>query len=378
MAQFEHESPNLLQLTVSELAHALKRTLEERFGYVRIRGEVSGYRGPHASGHVYFALKDDAARIDAVIWRSTFIRMQVKPEEGLEVIAVGKITTFAGKSSYQIVVETLEPAGVGALMALLETRRRQLAAEGLFDLVRKRPLPFLPRVIGLITSPSGAVVRDIINRLTDRFPTHLIVWPARVQGEGSATEIAAGIRGLNAEFENFDAPRPDVLIVARGGGALEDLWSFNDADVVRAAAESIIPLISAVGHETDWTLLDHAADVRAPTPSAAAEICVPVRADLIARTERLQIRSVGTIGRILNQLYAKLRAASRGTRSVTLIYSHSQQRVDSRHKTLRAIIRSRSISETVELARYSAELANIHPFLDCLKRSRACKQRQID
>ena len=229
---------NTPQITVSELAQSLKRTLEERFGYVRVRGEISGYRGPHASGHVYFSLKDEGARLDAVIWRTTYLHMKVRPEDGLEVIASGKITTFAGKSSYQIIVESLEPAGVGALMALLESRRRQLAAEGLFNADRKRPLPFLPRVLGVVTSPNGSVIRDILHRLADRFPTHVILWPVRVQGESSAEEISAAIRGFNALDDSAPVARPDVLIVARGGGSLEDLWSFNDEEVVRAAAES--------------------------------------------------------------------------------------------------------------------------------------------
>ena len=255
---------NAVDISVSELSAALKRTLEDRFGLVRVRGEISGYRGPHSSGHAYFSLKDEGARLDAVVWRGTFAKLKFKPQEGLEVIATGKITTFAGKSAYQIVVEQIEPAGVGALMALLEARRAKLAAEGLFEAARKRPLPFLPRVIGIVTSPTGAVIRDILHRLADRFPTRVILWPARVQGEGAAEEIAAGIAGLNALDE-----RPDVIIVARGGGSLEDLWCFNEEIVVRAAAASAAPLISAVGHETDWTLLDQVADLRAPTPTGS-------------------------------------------------------------------------------------------------------------
>jgi exodeoxyribonuclease VII large subunit len=258
MAEIEPNSTNVPQITVSELSQLLKRTLEDRFGYVRVRGEISGYRGPHSSGHAYFALKDAAARLDVVVWRTTLLRMRVKPEEGMEVIASGKITTFAGKSSYQIILESLEPAGVGALMTILETRRIKLATQGLFDLERKRPLPFLPRVVGIVTSPSGAVIRDILHRLADRFPVKVVLWPVRVQGEGSSEEIAAAIRGIG-ESEPSAFPRPDVLIVARGGGSLEDLWSFNDEEVVRAAADCFIPLISAVGHETDWTLIDYAA-----------------------------------------------------------------------------------------------------------------------
>src|SRR5436853_2197507 len=276
---------NAAELTVSELSASLKRTVEDNFGYVRVRGEISGYRGPHTSGHVYFALKDESAKIDAVIWKTAFGRMRIKPEEGLEVIVSGRLTTYPNRSSYQIVVETLEPAGLGALMALLEERKRKLAAEGLFDEARKQLLPFLPEVIGVITSPTGAVIRDILHRLADRFPRHVIVWPVKVQGEGSAEEVAAAIEGFNALPDGGRIRRPDLLIVARGGGSLEDLWSFNEEIVVRAAAESMIPLISAVGHETDVTLIDFASDRRAPTPTAAAEMAVPVRSELIGQVE---------------------------------------------------------------------------------------------
>ncbi|MCL4713206.1 MAG: exodeoxyribonuclease VII large subunit, partial [Pseudorhodoplanes sp.] len=251
---------NVVELTVSELSAALKKTVEETFNHVRLRGEISGYRGPHSSGHVYFALKDDSARIDAIIWKGVFGKMRIRPEEGLEVVVTGRITTYPGRSTYQIVIETLEPAGLGALMALLEERRRKLAAEGLFDEARKQLIPFMPRVIGVVTSPTGAVIRDILHRLADRFPRHVLVWPVRVQGDGAAEEIAAAIRGFNALPESGPVARPDVLIVARGGGSLEDLWCFNEEIVVRAAADSMIPLISAVGHETDITLIDFAAD----------------------------------------------------------------------------------------------------------------------
>ena len=277
--------PNIVELSVTEVSAALKRVVEGEFEHVRVRGEISGYRGPHSSGHVYFALKDEGARIDAVIWKGVFGRLRMKPEEGMEVIVTGRITTYPGRSNYQIVIETLEPAGLGALMALLEERKRKLAAEGLFEEARKQLLPYLPRVVGVVTSPTGAVIRDILHRLSDRFARHVLVWPVRVQGETAAAEIAAAIRGFNALPEGGPIARPDVLIVARGGGSLEDLWSFNEEIVVRAAAESMIPLISAVGHETDITLIDFAADRRAPTPTAAAEMAVPVRADLIRRIE---------------------------------------------------------------------------------------------
>src|SRR6266851_999701 len=251
---------NAPEFTVSELSSALKRTVEDAYGHVRVRGEISGFRGAHSSGHCYFALKDDGAKIEAVIWKGVHSRMRFKPQAGLEVIATGKLTTYPGSSKYQIVIEAIEPAGIGALMALMEERKRKLAAEGLFDEARKQLLPWLPEVIGVVTSPTGAVIRDILHRLEDRFPRHVLVWPVRVQGEGSAEQIAAAIRGFNALPEGGKIPRPDVLIVARGGGSLEDLWSFNEEIVVRAAAESMIPLISAVGHETDITLIDFAAD----------------------------------------------------------------------------------------------------------------------
>src|SRR5689334_19853450 len=281
---------NAPEFTVSELSSSLKRTVEDAYGRVRVRGEISGFRGPHSSGHCYFALKDEGAKIDAVVWKFAHAKMRFKPQEGLEVIATGKLTTFPGKSSYQIVIESLEPAGVGALMALLEERKKKLTAEGLFDAARKQELPWLPEVIGVVTSPTGAVIRDILHRLQDRFPRRVLVWPVKVQGEGSAEQVAAAIRGFNALPEGGRIPRPDLLIVARGGGSLEDLWSFNEEIVVRAAADSMIPLISAVGHETDITLIDFAADKRAPTPTAAAEMAVPVRSELMAEVESLARR----------------------------------------------------------------------------------------
>src|SRR6266705_1024913 len=288
---------NAPEFTVSELSSALKRTVEDAYGHVRVRGEISGFRGAHASGHCYFALKDDGAKIEAVIWKSAHARMRFKPQEGLEVIATGKLTTYPGSSKYQIVIEALEPAGIGALMALMEERKRKLAAEGLFDEARKQLLPWLPEVIGVVTSPTGAVIRDILHRLEDRFPRRVLVWPVKVQGEGSAEQVAAAIRGFNALPEGGKIPRPDVLIVARGGGSLEDLWSFNEEIVVRAAADSLIPLISAVGHETDVTLIDFVSDKRAPTPTAAAESAVPVRIELIDRIDSLVRRALSCWGR---------------------------------------------------------------------------------
>ncbi|MFB2593791.1 exodeoxyribonuclease VII large subunit [Paracoccus sp. p4-l81] len=272
---------NTPDFTVSELSGAVKRMIEGEFARVRVRGEIGRVSRP-ASGHVYFDLKDANAVLAAVSWKGHVARLSTRPEEGLEVIATGRLTTFPGQSKYQLIVDEIEPAGEGALMAMLEKRRKALAAEGLFDPARKRPIPFLPQVIGVITSPSGAVIRDILHRLRDRFPRRVLIWPVAVQGAACAPEVARAIRGFNALQPGGPIPRPDVLIVARGGGSLEDLWGFNEEIVVRAAADSTIPLISAVGHETDTTLIDHAADLRAPTPTAAAEKAVPVRADLAA------------------------------------------------------------------------------------------------
>ncbi len=323
------ESPsNLTEFTVSELSGSIKRTIETAFDQVRVRGEISGYRGPHSSGHAYFSLKDDKSRIDAVIWKGNFSKLKYRPEEGMEVIAIGKVTTFPGSSKYQIVIESLEPAGAGALMALLEERKRKLSAEGLFDAARKQLLPFMPRVIGVVTSPTGAVIRDILHRISDRFPVHVLVWPVKVQGEGSGNEVANAIAGFNAFLQGGPIPRPDVLIVARGGGSLEDLWSFNDEAVVRAAAESAIPLISAVGHETDWTLIDYAADIRAPTPTGAAEMAVPVKADLEAQLANLGARLAGASNRQMDQRRQGLRALARALPSLDQLLALPRRRFD--------------------------------------------------
>ncbi|MEZ5680968.1 MAG: exodeoxyribonuclease VII large subunit [Erythrobacter sp.] len=288
---------NAEPLTISEISQALKRTVEDRFGFVRLRGELSGVKRA-ASGHLYCALKDEKAVLDGVMWRGQVDRLPFRPEDGLEVVASGKITTYPGRSKYQIVIERMELAGEGALLALLEKTRARLAAEGLFDRDRKRALPFLPRTIGVVTSPTGAVIRDILHRLADRFPSRVIVWPVLVQGQGAAEQVAGAVRGFSAMPEGHP-DRPDLVIVARGGGSIEDLWSFNEEVVVRSIAECSIPTISAVGHETDTTLADYAADRRAPTPTAAAEIAVPVRAELAAtlkdfgaRKERAILRPV--------------------------------------------------------------------------------------
>ena len=318
----ERPGDNAPALSVSELSASLKRMVEDGFGHVRVRGEISGFKRV-ASGHCYFTLKDDTACIDAVIWRGQAAAVRFQPEDGIEVIATGKLTTYPARSRYQIVVERLELAGQGALMALLDKRRVALAAEGLFDAAKKRALPFAPQTIGVVTSPTGAVIRDILHRLEDRFPTHVILWPVPVQGEGAADKIAAAVRGFNAM-----AVPPDLLIVARGGGSIEDLWAFNEEEVVRAVAGSAIPIISAVGHETDTTLTDFAADVRAPTPTAAAELAVPVRGELLAqvrdfgaRAERCARRGVE---RSLEQLAALL---SRWPEREALL-APQQQRLD--------------------------------------------------
>jgi exodeoxyribonuclease VII large subunit len=324
-------APGLLnapEYTVSELSSALKRTVEDAYGHVRVRGEISGFRGAHPSGHCYFALKDETAKIEAVIWKSAHYRMRFKPQEGLEVIATGKLTTYPGSSKYQIVIESLEPAGIGALMALLEERKKKLAAEGLFSEARKQLLPWLPEVVGVVTSPTGAVIRDILHRLEDRFPRRVLVWPVKVQGDGSAEQIAAAIRGFNALPEGGRIPRPDVLIVARGGGSLEDLWSFNEEIVVRAAADSLIPLISAVGHETDITLIDFAADKRAPTPTAAAEMAVPVRSELVAEIGSLARRVFVCWQRGQEGRRNELRAAARALPAASQVLAIPRQRLD--------------------------------------------------
>ena len=325
---------NAPEFTVSELSSALRRTVEDAYGHVRVRGEISGFRGAHSSGHCYFALKDESAKIEAVIWKGVHGRMRFKPQEGLEVIATGKLTTYPGSSKYQIVIEALEPAGIGALMALMEERKRKLAAEGLFDEARKQLLPWLPEVIGVVTSPTGAVIRDILHRLQDRFPRRVLVWPVKVQGEGSAEQIAAAIRGFNALPEGGRIPRPDLLIVARGGGSLEDLWSFNEEIVVRAAAESMIPLISAVGHETDITLIDFAADKRAPTPTAAAEMAVPVRAELLVEVAGMARRTMLCWQRAQEGRRNELRAAARALPAASELLAIPRQRLDSATATL--------------------------------------------
>jgi exodeoxyribonuclease VII large subunit len=347
---------NIPEWTVSELSAALKKTVEDNFGYVRVRGEISGFRGPHSSGHAYFALKDESARIDAVVWRSAYGRMRIKPEEGLEVVATGRLTTYPGRSSYQIVIESLAPAGLGALMALLEERKKKFAAEGLFDAARKQLLPYLPEVIGVVTSPTGAVIRDILHRLADRFPRRVLVWPVRVQGDGSAEEVAAAIRGFNALSPDGAIPQPHLLIVARGGGSIEDLWSFNEEIVVRAAAESMIPLISAVGHETDITLIDFVADRRAPTPTAAAEMAVPVKSELVARVDNLTRRGLACWLRAQEARRTELRAAARAIPSADALLALPRQRLDAAADRLPRALRANAQLHHTALTRIASRL----------------------
>ena len=319
---------NVPEFTVSELSFALKREIETAFPRVRVRGEISQPSFPR-SGHCYFRLKDENAVLDGVAWKTTIPRLGLKIEEGMEVIATGKLTTYAGSSRYQIIVERLELAGEGALLKLLEDRRKRLQAEGLFDLDRKRPLPFLPEVVGVVTSPSGAVIRDILHRLADRFPRHVLVWPVAVQGEKAAAEVAAAIAGFNRlPGQGGPVPRPDILIVARGGGSLEDLWAFNEEIVVRAAAASTIPLISAVGHETDTTLIDFVSDRRAPTPSAAAEMAVPVRADLMGQTLDFGKRTMACMNRVLREANLAVSGLARGLGDPLRLIEERQQRLD--------------------------------------------------
>ncbi len=302
--------------------------MEDAFGHVRVRGEVSGFKRA-SSGHVYFSLKDENAVLSAVCWKGVAGKLPFNPEDGLEVIATGRVSTYPGRSNYQIIVEFMEPAGVGALMALLEKRKQQLAKEGLFDPSRKRPLPYLPSVIGVVTSPTGAVIRDILHRIADRFPCHVLVWPVLVQGEGAAQQVAAAIERFNAlPVAYCRLPRPDLLIVARGGGSLEDLWAFNEAIVARAAAASKIPLISAVGHETDTTLIDFVSDRRAPTPTAAAEMAVPVRADLIYALKQHEQRMFQRIRRIMEERGAALSGLARGLLSPKRLLETMIQRLD--------------------------------------------------
>src|SRR6188472_3430520 len=343
-------------MTVGELAGSLKRVIEGEFGHVRVRGEISGFKR-HSSGHCYLSLKDETACIDAVIWRGNAGGLAFRPEDGAEVIATGKMTTYAGRSKYQLVIDRLELAGEGALMALLEKRRKALAAEGLFDESRKRRLPFLPRVIGVVTSPTGAVIRDILHRLADRCPTHVIVWPVLVQGDGAAAQVANAVRGFDAIAPGGPVPRPDLIIVARGGGSIEDLWAFNEEIVVRAIADCRIPTISAVGHETDTTLADYVADRRAPTPTAAAEIAVPVRRELAALLAELGLRQGKGVQRPVELGRERLAARVARLPKPEALAAQAAQRLDDLAERLRRGLAERAAKGRDDLLKASSKLS---------------------
>lgn len=350
--------PNIPEFTVSEIAGAVRRTLEDRFGRVRVRGEITECKR-YPSGHIYLALKDESAKLAAVIWKSAVPRLGLVPENGIEVVATGRLTAYADRSTYQLQIERLDYAGTGALLARIEQLKQRLAAEGLFAPERKRPLPRLPSVIGVITSPRGAVIRDILHRLAERFPRHVLVWPVAVQGQGAAEQVAEAIRGFNALSPGGPVPRPDVLIVARGGGSLEDLMAFNEEVVVRAAAASTIPLISAVGHETDTTLIDFASDRRAPTPTAAAEMAVPVRLELVREVKGLEARLAGGLARLLNERRLRLERAARAVPDLPALLANARQRLDDRGARLDAALPAFVQRRRVTLAALAARLP--HP-----------------
>ena len=350
---------NLPEYSVAEISAQLKRSVEEEFGHVRVRGEISQPK-LHTSGHLYFTLKDENANLAGVCWRGQVGRLKIKPVEGMEVVVEGRLTTFPGQSKYQIVVDQMALAGVGALMKMLEDRKKKLAAEGLFDEARKKPLPFMPSVIGVITSPTGAVIKDILHRLAERFPCHVLVWPVAVQGDGAAVQIANAIKGFNELDKNGPIPVPDVLIVARGGGSLEDMLPFYEEIVVRTAANSRIPLISAVGHETDTTMIDFASDRRAPTPTAAAEMAVPVRLDLIAMARESGNRLDGAAKRFIEkQALQVARIAGKLTHPRVMMETLAQ-RLDDRTERLQTAVNTVLSRQQQRLARLAAGL-NILP-----------------
>ncbi|MEE2565965.1 exodeoxyribonuclease VII large subunit [Hyphobacterium marinum] len=366
-----NDASNTPEYSVSELAHALKRTVEDSYGHVRVRGEL-GRVITAKSGHVYLDLKDERAVIDGVMWKGNAARLSFRPEEGLEVVAEGKLSTYPGRSKYQIIIDRMEPAGAGALMALLEARKKALAAEGLFAAERKRDIPFLPEVIGVVTSPTGAVIRDILHRISDRFPRHVLLWPVLVQGDKAAEQIAAAIEGFNALPEGGSVPRPDVLIVARGGGSIEDLWAFNEEIVVRAAAASDIPLVSAVGHETDTTLIDFASDRRAPTPTGAAEMAVPVRAELMASLGAESERLTRSLMRHIDRRRADFRSAARALPRPEGLLGPLRQRLDHAGERLGPTLTS-GLQRRRD--RLTAVLGGLRPA--ALKRDLAEKQRRV-
>ncbi|HEX7874105.1 MAG TPA: exodeoxyribonuclease VII large subunit [Sphingobium sp.] len=351
----ERQGDNAPPLSISEISMLLKRTVEDRFSHVRLRGEISGFKRA-ASGHIYLALKDEGAVIDGVMWKGGAGRLAFRPEDGLDVIVTGKLTTYPGRSKYQIVIESMELAGEGALMQLFEKMKQRLMAEGLFDPARRKPIPRLPKVIGVVTSPTGAVIRDILHRLNDRFPSHVLVWPVLVQGNGSAEQVAAAVRGFDAIRPGGPVARPDVVIVARGGGSIEDLWTFNEEAVVRAVAECSIPVISAVGPETDTTLCDFAADLRAPTPTAAAEMAVPVRAELLNFVQELGLRSARSVLRGVTRGWERLEAMRRLMPRPDMLVGVPRQRVDDLGERLRRGLSHRLSDARKELALSSGAL----------------------
>ncbi|MEI8320427.1 MAG: exodeoxyribonuclease VII large subunit [Alphaproteobacteria bacterium] len=332
----DHPAPTPVY-SVTQISTALKQTIEAHFRLVRVRGEISGAK-LHTSGHLYFSLKDSESVLDGICWRGTLGKFPLKPTDGMEVICHGRLTTYGARSKYQIIVDYMEHAGVGALLKLLQERKTKLAAEGLFDVDRKKPLPFLPTTIGIITSPTGAVIQDILHRLQDRFPRHVLLWPVSVQGETAAREVAQAIKGFNDLPSHI--PTPDVLIVARGGGSLEDLWAFNEEEVVRAVAASHIPIISAVGHETDTTLIDYVADRRAPTPTAAAEMAVPVRLEILEALNSKTHRLTMNMGKVVQALQWKLNSFSRGLISPKSILENKLQNLDDRLERLKIAMES--------------------------------------
>ncbi len=351
----ENSGDNFPEFTVSEISGAVKRVIEGEFGHVRVRGEVGRVSMPR-SGHMYFDLKDDRAVINAVSWKGQVAKMAVKPEEGMEVIATGRMTTFPGQSRYQLIVEDVVPAGAGALMAMLEKRKAALQAEGLFAQELKQKLPYLPEIIGVVTSPSGAVIRDILHRLRDRFPRKVLIWPVAVQGQNCAPEVTRAIEGFNAMTPGGALPRPDLLIVARGGGSTEDLWGFNEEIVARAAAASRIPLISAIGHETDTTLIDYVADQRAPTPTAAAELAVPVRHELLAWVGEQQARLTRAMSQRLEQRGQRLRDLARALPRAETLLESPRQRLDTASERLPRALTASTQLRRVKLSEASAGL----------------------
>ena len=357
-----NQSPNITtkepkEYSVSEISFEIKKCVENTFNRIRVKGEIFG--GKRAdSGHWYLSLKDENALLSAVIWRGTATKLPFKPEDGLEVIATGKITTFAGKSSYQMIIENLEIAGTGALLKLLEERKQKFMNEGLFAPEHKKKIPFLPETIGVVTSPTGAVIRDIIHRVTDRFPSHILLWPSLVQGEGAAEQIAAAIKGFNTLPKKGKIKRPDVLIVARGGGSLEDLWAFNEEVVIRAVFDSEIPIISAVGHETDTMLIDYVADIRAPTPTGAAEFAVPVRSDLLSKTATLQSRMYSAIGHYFSERQNILQGLGRGIPKLDQILADARQHLDDKIERMQTALKNYTANKQNQI-----NLINLKPYL---------------